>query len=320
MCTAITYKTRDHYFGRNLDYEHDFGEEIIITPRNKPLCFVNKPTLSTHYAIIGIGINSKNYPLYFDATNELGLSIAGLNFPHHAYYFDHKAGIAPHEIALWLLAQCKTVDECVKLLQNQYIINQPFSKEYPLTPLHWMLADKQHTLVLEPTNSGLQIHSNPIGVLTNSPPFDYHIYNLSNYMNITAKQAENRFAPKEQIIAQSQGIGGIGLPGDNSSASRFIRAAFTKLNSKADSDELSSVSQFFHILNSVYQVNGCTQVGNGFEKTLYSSCCNTDKGIYYYTTYENSQITSVDMRDHSLDTNELITFPLKRKLHILNAL
>lgn len=319
MCTAITFKTNNHYFGRNLDFEYDFNEQVIITPRNKTLDFKYFDNLENHHAIIGIGINASNYPLYFDATNEHGLSIAGLNFPGNAYYFDDSTGIAPFELTPWLLAQCKSIRECMNLLKDLRIINAPFNKEYALSPLHWLLADKHSSIVLEPTTSGLRIYENPVGVLTNNPPFDYHLYNLSNFMNITSQEATNRFAPHCKIEPYSRGMGAIGLPGDNSSASRFVRATFTKLNSISDSDEHSSITQFFHILNSVCQVDGCTQIGNDFEKTIYSSCCNTDKGIYYYTTYENCQITAVNMYNYDIDSNALISVPLNRTLQIANA-
>ena len=81
MCTAITFQTRDHYFGRNLDFEHGFGEKVVITPRNYPFTFRNTGRLNTHYAIIGMAVVDNNYPLYFDGTNEAGLSMAGLYFP-----------------------------------------------------------------------------------------------------------------------------------------------------------------------------------------------------------------------------------------------
>ena len=320
MCTAITYKTADHYFGRNLDYEFDFGEKIIITPKNLPLHFKKKSDLNSHYAMIGMGIDAGTYPLYFDATNEYGLSMAGLNFLDNAFYFDNSEGVTPFEIIPWLLAQCKTVRECLPLLKDLYVLNIPFSAQYPLSPLHWILADKDESIVIEPMRSGLRIHENPIGVLTNNPPFDYHLYNLSNFMNVTAQETTNRFSPNEQIRPYSRGMGGIGLPGDNSSASRFIRAAFTKLNARSNNDEDSSIVQFFHILNSVCQVDGCTQVGNAFEKTLYSSCCNTSKGIYYYTTYENCQISAVNMHDYDLNSSTLHVVPLNRKLQIVNSL
>ena len=121
----------------------------------------------------------------------------------------------------------------------------------------------------------------------------------------------NTFAEELDLKPYSRGMGGMGLPGDLSSASRFVKATFTKMNSLSGESESESISQFFHILGSVVQQRGCVHMGEGkYEITLYSSCCNTDKGIYYYTTYENSRITGVDMQKENLDGIELITYPL----------
>lgn len=323
MCTAITFKTTDHYFGRNLDYEHGFGEKIIITPRYYPFHFRNGDILRKHYAMIGMAVEANNYPLYFDATNEMGLSIAGLNFPDNAQYFqpeDNVTCITSFELIPWFLCQCASVQECRTMCQSLRIVDTPFDESYPPTPLHWIIADRNESIVIESVKQGLQIYENPYGVLTNNPSFPYHLYNLANYMNVTAQEPVNNFAPEITINAYSRGMGGMGLPGDNSSTSRFIRAAFTKLNSKCETDEHASVIQFFHILNTVCQVNGCTTVGSQYEKTLYSSCCNTEKGIYYYTTYENPQITAVSMYAAELNCNNLISVPLNRNLNIIASL
>ena len=91
MCTAISVTVKDNYFGRNLDFEHSFGEKVIITSRNFKFSFRNGKKIEKHYAIIGMGIERKGFPLYFDATNEAGLSAAGLNFPYSARYTEEKA-------------------------------------------------------------------------------------------------------------------------------------------------------------------------------------------------------------------------------------
>ena len=130
-------------------------------------------------------------------------------------------------------------------------------------------------------------------------------------MNLTREIPQNRFAPKLKLQPYSLGMGGIGLPGDLSSASRFIRAVFTKENSICYEDEHSNVCQFFHILGSVAQQEGCVKTKIGYEKTIYSSCCNTDKGIYYYTTYNNPQITAIKMHSENLTGNKLIFYALR---------
>lgn len=313
MCTAVTYRTKDHYFGRNLDLEYCYEEQVTITPRNFHFSFQKKNTIKNHYAMIGIATVADSYPLYYDATNEKGLSMAGLNFPGNAVYQPPKKdldNITPFEVIPWILCQCATVSEAHTYLKKLNIVKIPFSDQFPLSPLHWILSDKSESVTIEPTENGLQIYANPVGVLTNNPPFDYHLYNLSNYLNLTSEEPENRFAPQIPLTSYSRGMGAIGLPGDLSSASRFIKATFTKLNSVSDESESSSVSQFFHILNAVAQQRGCVRVGDGFEKTVYSSCCNTDRGIYYYTTYENSQINAVELHRENLNAEKLFAYPL----------
>lgn len=320
MCTAISFMTRDHYFGRNLDLEYHYNEEVVITPRKFPLTYRFEKTMHNHYAMIGMALVKDAYPLYYDATNEVGLSIAGLNFPGNAVYKefnDDMVNIAPFEVIPWILGQCSCISEVELLLKNINLVNVSYSKDLPATPLHWMISDREQSLVVESTESGIQVYENPLGVLTNNPPFAYQLYNLSNYLNLTREEPTNRFAPKESILPYSRGMGAMGLPGDLSSASRFVRAAFTKLNSVCRDGEAPSVSQFFHILNSVLQQEGCVKVGNAFEKTIYSSCCNTDKGIYYYKTYENSQLTAVSLFQTDLDTDRLLCFPMRNTMQVL---
>lgn len=319
MCTAITYKTKDHYFGRTLDYEFSYQESVTVTTRNFPLKFHCGKDVDHHFAFIGMATVADGYPLYYDATNEKGLSIAALNFPGNAEYQQKHTSldnITPFELIPWVLCQCSTVQSAKQLLENTNLVAIPFSKLYPLTPLHWSIADTQSSICVEPMADGLKIYDNPIGVLTNSPSFDYHLHNIKNYLNLTNQEPENRFSPNVDLEPYSRGIGAIGLPGDLSSASRFIRAAFTKSHSQSGVSESESVSQFFHILGSVEQQAGCVKVDNGYVKTIYSSCCNTTRGIYYYKTYENSQLSAVNLHSESLDGNHLVSYPLVKEQQI----
>ncbi len=259
---------------------------------------------------------SENYPLYYEATNEKGLSIAGLNFPENAVYFeksDTKDNIAPFELIPWILCQCKNICEAKSLLIKINIYKINFSEKFKVSPLHWLIADENSAITLEQTKDGLKIYDNPVGVLTNNPTFDFHMTNLSNFMNLTPLQPENRFSKNINLKPYSLGMGAIGLPGDLSSASRFIRATFAKTNSVSDNCESESVNQFFHILSNVEQPRGLNSLEkNKFEYTLYSCCCNTNKGIYYYTTYENSQISAVNMYKENLNKESLIFYPLTK--------
>ena len=315
MCTAISFLSGDHYFGRNLDLEYCYKEAVTITPRNFVFTFRAEEHIPKHLAMIGVATIADNYPLYYDATNEAGLSMAGLNFPGNAFYGSKRSGkynITPFELIPWVLCQCKTVAEARALLNNTNLLGLSFSASYPLSDLHWIISDSKESITVEPLEDGLSIMENPVGVLTNNPPFDYHLHNLKNYMSLSEQDPQNRLAPNLPLKPYSRGMGAMGLPGDLSSSSRFIRAVFTKLHSVIYQQEQQAVVQFFHILGSVVQQEGCVKVGSRFEKTIYSSCCNTSKGIYYYKTYENSQITAVSMHRRQLDGNILIPYPLNR--------
>lgn len=313
MCTAAVYTTRDLYFGRTLDYEFSYGEEITITPRRYPFSFRKADTISQHFAIIGTAFVAQDYPLYFDAVNEKGLCMAGLNFVGNAKYnaaANDKDNIAQFELIPRILSQCESTAQAERLLARINITDEAFSDSLPAAQLHWIIADKVKAITVESTADGLKIYDNPVGVLTNNPPFDIQLFALNNYMSLSAKPPENSFSDKLSLTRYSRGMGAIGLPGDLSSQSRFIRAAFVKMNSVSGDSEEESVGQFFHILGSVEQQRGCCVLENGkHEITLYTSCCNADKGIYYYTTYTNRQITAVNMRKENLDADKLIRYP-----------
>lgn len=314
MCTAVTYKTNDFYFGRTLDYDFSYGDEVTITPRNYPFKFLNMGTIKNHYAVIGMSYVVKDYPLYYDAVNEKGLGMAGLNFVGNADYKEFAEGrdnVSPFEFIPWILSQCVTVKEAKVLLKKINLINIPFSEDLPLAQLHWIIADSNEAITVESVKEGIKIYNNPIGVLTNNPPFDEQMFQLNNYMHLSSKDPINHFSDKLPLQIYSRGMGALGLPGDLSSQSRFVRAAFTKMNSLSGNSERESVNQFFHILGAVEQQRGCCNVGDGkFEITNYTSCCNGDKGIYYYTTYDNHQITAVDMHRENLEGVSLVRYTL----------
>lgn len=324
MCTAATYKTKDFYFGRTLDYEFSYGDEVTVTPRNFCFRFRHMSEVKTHYAMIGMAYVADDYPLYYDAVNEKGLGMAGLNFVGNAKYQDVQAGrenVAQFEFIPWILSQCETVLEARKALEKMNLVGTPYSEKLPCASLHWIIADKDAAIVVECVEDGLHVYDNPVGVLTNNPPFPVQMFMLNNYMHVSPSQPENHFAKELPLAAYSRGMGGLGLPGDLSSASRFAKVAFTKMHAISGESEAESVSQFFHILGSVEQQRGCCEVEPGkYEITIYTSCVNVNKGIYYYTTYENHQIQAVDMHREDLDGSTLHRYPLinEEQIHVVN--
>lgn len=313
MCTAFSITSGDHYFARNLDLDHNYNEEIIIAPKDYQFPFRHISQYDARYALIGIGTVIEDYPLYYDAINEKGLCIAGLNFPGNAMYRQiapRKNNIASFELIPWLLTQCDNIDQAVSLLQQINICNTSFNDQLSPTPLHWILSDTDKSVTVEATCNGLTIIENPIRVLTNNPVFAYHLENLSNYLNLSPCTPTNRFSKNLNLQPYSLGMGALGLPGDFSSASRFVRCAFIKENSIFGETESEKVGQVFHILDAVSQFDGCVKTDRGYEKTIYSICCNATKGIFYYTTYQNRQIIAVNFRNDPLSQNRLVRYPL----------
>ncbi len=319
MCTAASFLAEDHYFGRNLDLEFSYNETVVITPRNYTFNFRKTQDIETHHAIIGMAFVVEDYPLYYDATNEKGLSMAGLNFPEAVYpdYKEEKDNITPFEFIPWILSQASTVKEARILLENINLVNINFSAQLPLSPLHWMISDKNESIVVECTSDGLHVYDNPVEVMTNSPSFDKQLFNLNNYRHLSNKTPESTFSKNVELEAYSRGMGGMGMPGDLSSMSRFVKVAFTHENVRKKDNEYENVNQFFHILESVYQQKGCCQVApEKYEYTIYSSCMNTTRGIYYYKTYNNTSINCVKMHNYDLESSKLAVYPLIKEQEI----
>lgn len=326
MCTAVSYENNGFYFGRNLDYEIRFGDNIAIAPRNFPFKFLFAGTMREHYAMIGMAHvaenseNSDSYPLYYDCVNEKGLAMAGLNFVDYAHYGepeDGKYAIAPHEFIPFIMGQCASLAAARELLTKMCLVDRAFG-DFPVSQLHWMISDGSGSVVVESTKQGFFVYENPLGVLTNNPEFPLQTTQINNYMGLSAKPPENRFCSKYQFNAYSRGMGAIGLPGDLSSESRFVRAAFVKANSVCGESALESVSQVFHILGSVENPSGCCELESGdYQITQYTCCCDCRNGIYYYNYYNNHQINAVDMRRENLNTAELIVYEPRDKENIL---
>ena len=301
MCTAMTFRSRDHYFGRTLDYEVSFGESVVVTPRHFPLNFRKMPALDRHYAIIGMATVAEGYPLYYDAVNEKGLAMGGLLFAGCAEYHPfspEKENIASFELIPWLLGQCADLREVKNLLGRCNLMEMDFSQRLPSTPLHWLIADREGAITLESVGEGLKIYENPVGVLTNSPGFDYQQTRLADY---------GRLTPEEKP-GYSRGLGAYGLPGDWSSSSRFVRAAFVRQHSRCEAGEAESVAHFFRMMQTVAVPKGCVRLDSGDAHTIYTCCCNQDRGIYYYSTYGDPRVHAVELGER--DEKDLTIFSI----------
>ena len=325
MCTGLALETKDglHLFGRNMDIEYSFNQSIIFIPRNfKCVNKSNKKELTTKYAVLGMGTIFDDYPTFADGMNEKGLGCAGLNFPVYVSYskedIEGKTNIPVYNFLLWVLANFSLVEEVKEALKNANIVDIPISENIPNTTLHWMISDiTGKSIVVEQTKEKLNVFDNNIGVLTNSPTFDWHVANLNQYVGLRYNQVPEFKLGDQSLTALGQGTGLVGLPGDFTPASRFIRVAFLRdAMIKNDKDSIDLI-EFFHILNNVAMVRGSTRtLEEKSDLTQYTSCMCLEKGIYYYNTYENNQINAIDMNKENLDGNEIKTYKYNKTLSI----
>lgn len=324
MCTALTLRTKDGYnlFGRNMDLSYSFNQAVTLLPRNYEYRDrVTGNMKKTKHAIIGMASVIGDYPVYADGMNEKGLSCAGLNFPGYSHLeekpVEGKNNLAPYDLILWILSNFENVDDVLKEFDNVELVAVPIDERTPLPTLHWMVADKNgKSIVIEKTKEGLKVHNNPIGVMTNSPTFDWHLTNLNEYMKVSPIQPEPVKWMDKELRPLGVGLGTNGLPGGFSGVDRFVRIAYLKSRYPVAEDLMTGISQFFHMLNNVAMPRGSVIADNLDDVTLYTSCMCEEKGIYYYTTYNNNGISAIDMNKEDLNSKEIKVFEYLDKLHI----
>ena len=313
MCSGVRFSDNNEnmYFGRNLDWSVGFGQKVLITPRDYILNSAFLGERSSKYALIGMGIVAEGTPLYFDCGNEAGLAVAGLNFPGYAQYEDApvqgKRNIAAYEFPLWVAMSFQSVDEVESALKETVIVAKPFNEKYPVSMLHWIVGDKDRSIVVEYTENGMEVFRDDVDVLTNQPGFGWHRENLRNYMNVDSGMPDS--VNWQDAKMKPFGTGSLmrGLPGDYYSTSRFVRAAYHNTHYPAQSTESENISRLFHTLASVAMIDGASQMSDGnFEKTIYTGGFSSATNTYYFNTYEDSAIRSVRLEDYGVDGREVI--------------
>ena len=312
MCTAISFNVSHHLFSRTLDLESSYGERVVCTPRRFQLKFRHEKPQIEHYSIIGVGQLVDNTPLYYDAFNESGLAAAALNFPKNAVYFDKNPAfinVASYELISFVLSRCANLSEAVALLDRINITSDSFSDELTATPLHWIFADKSGAITVESVSGGLKIYENRLGVITNSPEFSYHLLHTSDFMSLDSSQPKNKISPTVNLSYYSGGLGALGLPGDFSSASRFIRAVFLKNHSVCD-----DISHAFHIMDSLSVPKGAViREDNKPFMTVYTSVADTVGRVYYFTTAQSRRIRAVLMSEALMNSDAISVFEMNEE-------
>lgn len=317
MCTALSIKSKEGkcFFGRNMDLAYNFNQSVMIIPRNYK--YEDKVTgnmVTNKRAIIGMGTVIDNHPALAEAMNENGLACAGLNFDGYAYFEEEpikgKNNIAPYDFIQWVLSNHESIEEVKKEIKNLELVNIPINKNTPVSKLHWMITDKTgKSIVVEKTKNNFSVYDNPVGVMTNNPTFDWHLTNLNEYMYITPNHPKETKWSDRELKALGTGAGTLGIPGDFASVSRFIRIAYIRAKMPLVEGDVKAITQFFNMLDYVKMVKGGVITEEGMEDlTIYSSCMDQEKGIYYYRTYDNNRINAVDINKEELEGEEIKIF------------
>lgn len=317
MCTAMTLQTEQGstLFGRTMDFSYPLAPELYAVPRG----YVWNNALHTHkirnkFAFTGIGQDIS--PIVFaDGVNERGFAVAALYFPGFAQY-DPPPGagaaglpVAAIELVQFLLGICASVEQAVPLLHSIRIVGVEDSVTGSVAPLHWIAADESgRCVVIEKTGDGLRIQENPIGVLSNSPDFQWQLTNLRNYMNASPFQQEEAAWSSVMLTPFGQGAGAFGLPGDYSPPSRFVRTAYQKSNAALPADRNEAVTACFHLLEGVSIPKGVVMTQRGTpDYTQYTAFIDLSAREYFYRTYDNSQIISVPQPARPAGGSEIVS-------------
>lgn len=315
MCSGIRF-TDDKgamYFARNLDWSSGYGQKVVVTPHGYSHPYALGAESSNNYAVIGPCIVIDDVPLYFDCANEHGLAIAGLNFPGYAQFeeapVDGKVNLAAYEFPLWVARNFASVDEVEKALANVTIVAKPVNDELPVALLHYLIGDKDRSIVVEYMPDGMHVHHDDVDVLTNQPTFDWHVEHLRSYMNLSPEFVGSVTWGKQELAPYGSGGQLVGLPGSSYSPDRFVRVAYLNSHYPQKSGEADNVSRMFHTLAGVAMIDGEAKMEDGsFEKTIYTGGISMATKTYYMSTYEDPAIKAYPMGDADLDASSLHTF------------
>lgn len=330
MCTAMVMNTLegDSYFGRTMDFSYPLEPELYYVPKGYEWNNVlNTHRIRCQYSFMGIGQDIS--PIAFaDGVNEMGFGAAVLYFPGYAGYDTPDLqdpsvpSIAAIELTGFLLGLSASVEQAASILRTIRIVGVEDPVTSSIAPLHWLIADQSGAcMVVEKTAEGLNLMDNPIGVLSNSPDFQWHMTNLRNYMNVMPYQYQEIQWDSVKLTPFGQGAGAMGLPGDFTPPSRFVRTAYAKSHAAAPSGREDAVVTCLHIMEGVSIPRGNVVTMRGTDDyTQYTAFSSLSTGEYYFKTYNNSGITAVKMPDSHNGAQEIVSLARLTGPPVFNSL
>ena len=335
MCTGIRLKSKNGaiVYARTLEFGKETDSNIIVIPRNYEYSGTNKQGESkglqwrSKYAVIGANMLHINDIV--DGVNEKGLAGGLFYFPGFAEYqkvshHEEAHSIAPWELMTWILTNFESVDDVRAVLPTIKVADIVFDLWNIVPPIHAIIHDKKgNSLVIEYRKGELTMHDNQWGVITNAPSFDWHRINLSNYINLTPINVEPIRYNNMILSPLGEGSGMLGLPGDFTPPSRFVRAVAFSQAAMDLSTEDEARKTAFHILNLFTITRGLVREEQGensyYDYTQWTSASDLKNSRYYWHTYENRQIKMVDLMQMNLNAEKIVTVPMHTEEIILDV-
>lgn len=312
-CTGIIIKTKNGatITARTLEFGFDLQSNILVVPSGNEIKFLSSTKdkvgykMKSKYGFVGMNALGKN--VVIDGVNEAGLYFGGFYFSGFAVYDEltpnnQSRAISSEEMGNYILGSFSTVDEVKKGLKNITVVGTIFAEIGGEAPLHYAVTDKSgKSIVIEYSKDGLKVFDNTVNTITNNPSYDWHLTNLRNYVNLSPDNVTGFALNGQNYTPLSEGSGMIGLPGDTSSVSRFVRACAFVNTAQPCKDEEEGIFRAFHILNNfdipiglVKQKHNDTAIA---EYTVWTSAVDTKNSVYYFRTYENQSMKKVDLKE-----------------------
>lgn len=335
-CTGISLRTQngDLVQGRTIEFgESNINGKIVISPRGRKFKAlttegkINGLKWKAKYGFVGASVVVDQF--IGEGINEKGLNAGLFYFPHYGSLVEYEKSkanisIADMELVTWILSNFETVDEVKEEIKKIKVVNIGYDdKGKPLPTAHWRIGDvKGNNIVLEIVNNGeIKIYNNKVGVLTNSPDYEWHIKNLNNYINLYSGNANSFNVNGEELFSFGAGTGALGLPGDITPPSRFIRAFFYVNTIGEVENTKLAVNKAFHILNNFdipieiefpkeYKGNIPKDVISATQWTAVSDLSNRE---FYYKTMDNSQIRKIDLKKIDFSSIKYQAFPMDKE-------
>ncbi|MGM0214538.1 choloylglycine hydrolase family protein [Enterococcus sp. AZ109] len=314
MCTSLTLTCHagHHFLARTMDFGFQLEGRPVVIPRNYTWRREQEDQ-STTYGFIGTGRNLGEYFLA-EGVNEKGLAVAELYFLDEAqYYAEPQAGkvnLAPHEFIMWLLGQIESISELRERITEIQLVEEAIPVMGFIPPLHFIVTDKTgETVVLESDSGEMVVKDNPVGVMTNSPDFGWHLKNLNNYLSIQPTNFASKKIGDYAIKPFGQGSGTFGLPGGYTSPERFARATFLRALTDTGETVEEGVNAIFKILDNVTIPKGVNIKDDGaIDYTQYRAALDVTELTYYFNPYESQEVFKITLDEALLNKTEPTEF------------